>query len=955
MHGITCAVTVPEAEESARALVESLCRIAERVVPGALASVMLLGPEKTLRLYAAPSFPAEIREQFDGLPVAEGNGSCASVVLTGQTILVCNASDDERWRHLRELAKTLQIRSCWSAPIRDPLGQVVGSFALTSFRDAAPTEEQVALLEGIAAALPQFLFQSQVEGRDRSFAAALRSINEGVLLTDAAQKILFFNNAFAEMTGYSLAELIGENCRILQGPQSSAGVIASIRRHLEAGETFDGEVLNYRKDGTPFWNHLSISPVRDHQGRISQFVSVQRDVSEAHAYREMLRLSAQVFEAQEGIMITDAEQRIVRVNRAFTRLTGYEENEIVGLTPQILHSGIQDAGFYDVMWEKLRRDGEWQGEIWNRRKDGELFPEFLHIRAVRDNLGNVTNYIGYFHDLTHQKAREARLERLALHDPLTDLLNRRALEEELPRARARADRNERLLAVVVLDLDDFKCINDRVGHDLGDAILQRVAQRLQDSLRHTDSIARIGGDEFILLLEGLRDVIQLESVLHKINLAIEKPLLLESGEQIALQVSMGVSIYPLSVNSNLDLLLREADQAMFEAKRRKDSRNHPWAFCNGEDSAQAPYPLRQLFRSGALQSWYQPIWDQRQQRIVGLEALARLVDDAGKVWGPAEFLPQLTDRDLFQLTEQMLQRGIADLQAFDRMGQPYWISINIDPQILGTSCVRGIQRVVAESCVDPARITLEILESHDFVDHQIAMDHLLDLKATGLRIALDDIGSGYSSLLRLKEFPVDKAKLDQGFVRCLEERPQDLRFVQSILDLTRGLNVELVAEGVESPAIRDALTVMGVRYFQGYAIARPMPVESLYDFLGQCLQGEENTPGSYLGCFAQHITHFEILEKAFTQNPEIINFSGMAEAHKCPEHHRLKQLGVQHDDILMLLHREYHTLIAALGRENEKIHSSDWAALEDCHRRFSVALLDAFHRDAGRSVQMVPA
>ncbi|MEY2342161.1 EAL domain-containing protein [Acidithiobacillus sp. IBUN Pt1247-S3] len=948
MHGVSCNAVAPEATESARSLVESLSLVAERIVPGALATVMLLGPENELRFYAGPSLPEEVRKQFDGLRVVDGNGSCASAVLYGQTVLVRNATEDDRWRRLHDLAKALQIRACWSAPIRDPFGQVVGTFALTSFREAAPSDEQVQLLEGIVAVLAQILFQTPVDGRDRSFAAALRSISEGVLLTDAKQNILYFNNAFAEMTGYSLPELIGENCRILQGPETSAEVVACIRQHLDAGQSFGGEVLNYRKDGSSFWNQLSISPVRDHQGQITQFVSVQRDISESRVQREALRLSAQVFEAQEGIMITDAEQRIVRVNQAFGQLTGYAESEVLGLTPHILHSGIQNAGFYDSMWEKLRRDGEWQGEIWNRRKNGELFPEFLNIRAVRDNSGKITNYIGYFHDLTHQKAREAKLERMALHDPLTDLLNRRALEEELPRARARADRSERLLALVVLDLDDFKQINDRVGHDLGDAILQLLAQRLQDSLRHTDSVARIGGDEFILLLEGLRDIAQLESVLRKVNLAVEKPLVMESGEQIHLQVSMGASIYPLSANSNLELLLREADQAMFASKRKKETRNHPWSFWSGDESAQSLYPLRRLFRAGGLQSWYQPIWDQRQKRVVGLEALARLVDEEGRIWGPGDFLKQLTEKDIFHLTEQMLRQGISDLQTFDRIGQNYWISINVDPQLMGTACVRCIQKIVDESRVDPGRITLEILESHDFVDRQIAIDHLLDLKAMGFRIALDDIGSGYSSLLRLKELPVDKAKLDQGFVRCLEERPQDLRFVQSVLDLTRGLHVDLVAEGVESDAIRDALTVMGVRYFQGYAIARPMPMEVLHSFLAQHLQGSDETPGSYLGCYAQHISHFDILEKALKQHPEIVDFRGMAKARACPEHHRLEKLGLAWDDILMVLHREYHALIASLGMEDGKIQDSDWAVLEDCHRRFSTALLDAFQLDVRR-------
>ena len=377
---------------------------------------------------------------------------------------------------------------------------------------------------------------------------------------------------------------------------------------------------------------------------------------------------------------------------------------------------------------------------------------------------------------------------------------------------------------------------------------------------------------------------------------------------------------------------------MFETKRNKYGREQPWAFWSSDDDR---YPLRALFRAGGLQTWYQPVWDQRRQQVVGIEALARLVDGQRKVYPPGEFLPQLAEEDLFQLTQQILLRAVADLRALDTLGFSLWVSVNIDPQLVGVSCVQFLRNLLMEEGIDPRRIVLELLEYHEFADQALALERLQELKGLGFQLALDDVGSGYSSLLRLKQLPIDKAKLDQGFIRTLEERPRDLSFVQSVVDLARGLDIDLVAEGVETVAIRDAISVLGMRYLQGYAIARPMPVEALQAFL---LQQSASAPlhPTLLSAYAFHLTHFSLLEKAFDHDPGLLDLVSLGNTETCQEQQRLLAIGLAPEHELFCLHAEYHQRIIGLREADGSPSPQGWAQLEDCHRRFAAALLQAF-------------
>ncbi len=911
---------------------------------------MLLDGDGVLRLFAAPSVPEAARLRLDGLRPGPESGSCGNAVLRNDSVFVSQTLRDPRWAGLRDLAEEFTLLACWSTPIRNSFGNVLGTFALSSFTERAPNSEQVRILESIAAVIAEVLFEEERDGRDRCFAAALRAIDEGVLLTDAEQRVVYANPAFLRLSGYELDDILGKNCRFMQGPDTDPAMRQSLRNALAEGRGFHGELLNYRRDGTPFWNALNISPVMDAHGQVTHFVSVQRDVTQSREKEQELRLSARAFESQEGIMITDAKRRIVKVNQAFTRVTGYSLEEVRGLTPAILHSGKQGAEFYEAMWRQIELEGAWQGEIWNRRKNGEVYPEFLSITAVQDGSGQVSHYIAHFFDTSHQKAREATLERLARHDPLTDLLNRRALDEELLRAQRRADADERLLAVVMLDLDDFKPINDRYGHDQGDALLVLVAQRLRDQLRRSDAIARLGGDEFVLILEGLRQLDELEPILDKVQRALRQPYHLRDGVEAHIGVSMGISIYPFSAQGNLDELLREADQALFAAKQQKGQRLRPWSFWEAPQSAKRLYPLRERFRVQGAEAWFQPIWDQQTGRVVGIEALARIRGEDGTVLAPGDFLPQFQETDLFDLSQQILQQSLAALTALSDLDPELWVSVNLDPQLIGVTCLKCVQHTLLGQRVAPHRVVFELLESGDFLDRRLAQDHLLDLKAIGVRLALDDIGSGYSSLLRLKELPIDKIKLDQAFVRGLEERPGDLHFVEALLELSSSLDVELVAEGVETAAIRDAVAVLGVRYLQGYAIARPMPLASLREFLiSGCAPLRQTGQRSLLGIYAEQMTEHAVLRKALRQSWTILDLPSLRDPSNCPTYRDICRLPEAQAQGILAVYRDYHDAIAAFADRDGQHWVQQMEELEKQHRRLSSALLDAIHiPDASR-------
>ncbi|MHB8247445.1 MAG: EAL domain-containing protein [Acidithiobacillus sp.] len=470
-------------------------------------------------------------------------------------------------------------------------------------------------------------------------------------------------------------------------------------------------------------------------------------------------------------------------------------------------------------------------------------------------------------------AEHVRQAWLAHHDPLTGLPNRVALSLRMAEAMARTARHERILAVGMLDLDDFKPINDQYGHAAGDILLATLADRLRKALRQTDFAARLGGDEFVLIFEDLRGMDDLELVLARIQGAIEEPFILPGGDSVTVHGSLGLTLYPID-DGDPDLLLRHADQALYTIKEAKRNRQRFWAYYHADTDVDEETALRQsmsaLFAAGGLRVHYQPIIDLESRQVVGVEALARLVNGTGEILAPARFLSFLSINERRALTRAVLAQALQDIAAWEKAGFPLTVSVNAEPELLAhDACLHCLAETVGPSGIDPARITLEILEYGDFLSIASAQQRLSEIKATGVCLALDDIGSAYSSLLRLKELPIDKIKLDQNFVRELAQRPDNLHFVHSLLSLAQGLGVDFIAEGAETPEILDALSALGAAQAQGYAIARPMPAPEILPWLQAHTPTPWHGPQSLLGLYASHLRFSDTVKTLLQQVPRV--------------------------------------------------------------------------------------
>lgn len=539
--------------------------------------------------------------------------------------------------------------------------------------------------------------------------------------------------------------------------------------------------------------------------------------------------------------------------------------------------------------------------------------------------------------------KDAEIQQMAFYDALTALPNRRFLDIQMELDMARAKRHNRLLAVCMLDLDGFKPVNDTYGHEAGDEVLVALGKRLPEALRKSDFVARLGGDEFVLLVEDLADPDELTKVLQKVEDAIAAPIRLSNGKTIRIGTSMGISLYPIGGGETVDQLLRWSDQALYESKAHKADREHPWVHFGEEVRRAQRTPAQQLLDTGALEVWYQPILDSRACKVVGVEALARLRDTEGKIWPPAKFLPQLRDADFFDLSKKVFAQALADLSILDAQGWSLWISVNVDPRSVSETCTTFLREMITLGAVDPSRITLEILEGSDFLEQQEALEYLLEMKTLGFRLALDDVGSAYASLLRLKDLPIDEIKLDQGFVRTLERRPQDLHFVGAIQDLASGMGVDLVVEGVETDDIFDAVSVMGARLLQGYAIAKPLPLAELQEFLQHNPSHKRRHPTGLLGLYAAQLANHNALKKAIWQNPRLVDYMTLVDAATCPIRDDMRCLGVDDGGPLDRLHQEYHRAIAAMAALLiSSPANDDWSAVEQAEKALEQAVIEAF-------------
>jgi diguanylate cyclase (GGDEF)-like protein/PAS domain S-box-containing protein len=595
------------------------------------------------------------------------------------------------------------------------------------------------------------------------------------------------------------------------------------------------ELALQRGDGSTF--HAQLDCLRVAAGEKPPVARITlTDVTERKRVEAELRIAAAAFESQEGMFVADAKRVILRINRAFCAITGYTAEEAVGQTTRLLKSDRHDEVFSATMWENLNRTGAWRGEIWNRQKSGEVAPRWLTITAVQGSDGGITHYVGTLVDITQRKADEAEIENLAFYDPLTQLPNRRLLVDRLQQALVACSRNQQRGAILFIDLDDFKTLNDTQGHDVGDQLLQQVARRLLTCVRAGDTVARLGGDEFVVMLEELSGsskeaATQAQIVGEKILTALAPPYLL-AGHEHHNTGSVGGTLFG-DHRETVDDLLKRADLAMYRAKAA--GRNTLRFFdprMQIEVTARAVLEaeLRRGVREGQLVLHYQPQVD-GEGRVTGAEALVRWQHPRRGLVSPAEFIPLAEETGLIEpLGQWVLESACAQLLAWSARPETALLTLSMNVsarEFRHPEFVARALEVIDRTGVDPQKLMLEFTESPLPDDLEETIAKMTAMKAHGERFSLDDFGTGYSSLSYLKHLPLDQLKIDQSFVRDVFIDPNDAAVARTIIALGQDLGLAVIAEGVETVEQRDFLAHQGCRAFQGYLFGRPGPADVL--------------------------------------------------------------------------------------------------------------------------------
>lgn len=630
-------------------------------------------------------------------------------------------------------------------------------------------------------------------------------------------------------------------------PEDLAALLASIEKSALTGRQWLHRFRIQSGHEAPRWLQGNATPQQEADGSCL-WHGFLTDITQQVAAEENQRIAASVFSnAQEGITITDAGGFIADVNPAFTRITGYARDEVLGRTPRMLASGHQDATFYQRMWTALKEVGHWRGEVWNRHKSGEVYPELLSIAAVRDANGQISHYISTFSDITHLKEREAHLDRIAHYDPLTSLPNRRLFEDRLHQAVAQTRRTGKISAICLLDLDNFKPINDTLGHAAGDKVLMEVARRLTACVREFDTVARLGGDEFVLMLQNLEWVEECDSILMRLLDTVTAPIDLD-GRSAQVSASIGITLFPQD-DSPPDALLQHADHAMYQAKRA--GRNRYQLFNPEHDRLVREYRRLVEDLSVALQKdqfvlHYQPKVNMAAGLVVGVEALIRWRHPERGLLAPAEFLYAIAHAGLdIPLDRWVMENALKQLAHWKVQGVQLPISINLSPRsLLDADFPAHLAATLANTPgVSGADLEIEVLESATLVNEEKATAAVKACQALGVRVALDDFGSDYSALTYFKHLPADALKIDQSYIRDMCDDTENLAMVEGIIRIARGFNREIIAKGVESGQQKNQLMKLGCYTVQGYAIARPMPADSLAQWMTvwpEVMGGSEN-------------------------------------------------------------------------------------------------------------------
>jgi diguanylate cyclase (GGDEF)-like protein/PAS domain S-box-containing protein len=666
----------------------------------------------------------------------------------------------------------------------------------------------------------------------------MEAIPDLLYLLDLNGRFVRWNRRAEQVTGYSGAELAGMSALQLVDQADSERVIASLQAAYAMGFT-EVEAGLRRKNGSVVPYHFAGAPLRDEMGQPVGLAGIGRDITERKRAEQELRLAATAFESHEGIFITDSSGRILRVNRAFTEITGYPPEDAIGQPARVLASEPYDSVFEPAVSAALERTGSWQGEIYSRRKSGALYPIWQSVTQVKSEEGRVTHCVCHFQDISERKQVQARVEHLAYHDPLTELPNRSLLLDRLQQALVRNRRRGLLGALLFIDLDRFKNINDSLGHRVGDLLLREVGACVAGQIRSEDTLARLGGDEFVVLLGELGHnheaaPREARALAEKIHTAISRDFNV-SGYALRVAASVGVAVFPEG-NETADDVLRHADIAMYRAKaagRGTVCFFSPDMQVAAQQRLELEGELRQALERGEFLLHFQPQVEIATGRILGAESLLRWVHPQQGMLSPAVFVPVLEESGLIvSAGDWVLRAACQTASQLMRFHPNLKIAVNVSPrQLHQSSFAQRVRSILTETGVAPEAIELEITESAVIQDVDDTVRVMSALKDLGVRFSLDDFGTGYSSLSYVKRLPLDTLKIDRAFVQDCTTDPNDAAIVRAIIAMARSLNLSVVAEGIEQEAQLLFLQELGCAAYQGFLFSPPVPATQLLTIL----------------------------------------------------------------------------------------------------------------------------
>ncbi|MDH5517080.1 MAG: EAL domain-containing protein [Gammaproteobacteria bacterium] len=701
------------------------------------------------------------------------------------------------------------------------------------------------VLEGLVTVLNQKIGgfeQSYVENRKHDAEIVLNELPLEAYLKDTALKYITVNQKYSESLGFDKVDIIGKSDAELMAAESAEVISKKERRVIEFCKPVTYEEVIETDDHEQVFYTTQLIPFLNAKKQVEGVVGVRIDITDRKLAEEEMEMASKVLEnTAEGVMVTDAARHIIHVNKAYSEMTGYAERELIGKVPLLLQTESRSKTYQEIQ-HCLQQDGVWKGELWSSRKDGTSYPEMINLKSIKNKKGDVTNYFSMSKDITDQKKWQEQLYKMAHYDSLTGLPNRTLFKDRLGQEINRCMRNKKNAAVLFIDLDLFKSINDSLGHAAGDTLLKNISERLKPTLRNADSIARMGGDEFTILVTDLaidyqKNIGYLTRLCEKIIDVVKQPMELE-GRQLNITCSIGVAVYPIDADQDEDLL-RNADSAMYFAKSQ-GRRNYQFYSKEFNEKAveklEKEIEFREALKNGALQLYYQPQIDVISRRVVGAEALLRWYKDGNIVLRPDRVVALAEETGLiYELGNWILREACSEAQKWMLAGHKNLrVAVNLSPrQFRQKDLVNIVDNILQQTGLPARLLELEVTESAlmENIDYSIGM--MADLTRKGIRWSLDDFGTGYSSLNYLREFPVHVLKIDQSFVREISVNPEDSAIVGTIIDLAHKLHLTVIAEGVENEDQLKVLGSMSCELVQGYYFSKPIPADEFSKFISK--------------------------------------------------------------------------------------------------------------------------